>query len=73
MRLPCGNNGLNAGLELNDTNLGLLIQESRLDLEQIGPSSQAICLVCIVECVKYLHCEPLIANVSLSLGQLQLV
>lgn len=55
MRLPCGNNGLNASLELDDTNLRLFVQIRRLDVEQIGPSSQAICLAFIVKCVEYLH------------------
>ena len=65
MRLPCGNNGLNAGLELDDTNLRLFVQISRLDVEQIGPPSQAICLAFIVKCVEYLHyrCQtPMLAS-----------
>lgn len=46
---------MNAGLELDDTNLRLFVQISRLDVEQIGPPSQAICLAFIVKCVEYLH------------------
>lgn len=55
---------MNAGLELDDANLGLLVQISCLEFEETGPPSQTICLVCIVECVKYLHCSPSIAHVS---------
>lgn len=46
---------MNAGLELDDTNLGLLVQMGRLDFEEAGPSSQAICLASIVERVEHLH------------------
>lgn len=46
---------MNAGRELDDTNLSLLVQIGRLNFEQVGPSSQAIRLASVVERVEHLH------------------
>lgn len=53
---PGRHNGLDTCLELNDTNLGMLVQVGGLDVEKVRPSGEAVGLALIVEGVEHLDC-----------------
>lgn len=52
---PGRHNGLDTCLQLNDPDLGVLVQVGGLDVDQVRPPSKAVGLT-LIEGVEHLHC-----------------
>jgi len=46
---PRGHDCLNTCLQFNDPDRGLLIEIGSLDIENMGPASETICLIFVIE------------------------
>jgi hypothetical protein len=53
---PCGDYCLNARLELDDSDLRVLVERHDGHAKRVRQTGEAVGLVLVVERVKYLHC-----------------
>lgn len=57
---PRGHNGLDAGFQLNDPDLRLFVQMGSLDVEEMRPSSEAVCFAGIIKGIEDLDFTALV-------------